>query len=331
MAKNVEIKKTVLDRKGFSGVIDNTFKFFKEPEPVVENDTVQELFRLYDKLYALIQIEGEELSHQYLVERSSELYKIDTQLESIQPLLDEVASLRTQILEGNRRILELETKLAGGEDLNFADGEQMALLKTQLDTANSTIAALEMANTLANKATEEASAAATAAATAAAAAQEAAEEQASSSSATNNTETNKFVKEIKDLFKKRYSDYWYANRMLSDKKYYNRAFQKRNNYWNYTSRYFRDAMSNYSWLIEDTGDRSYNGKYRYKMLFDDRTEARRLTIKYVVENLETAGYQAAEIVRAIEELGNFKGNVRMRLIEYRNSDKEDKAGYNVIR
>lgn len=330
MAKNVEIKKTVLDRKGFSGVIDNTFKFFKEPEPVVENDTVQELFRLYDKLYALIQIEGEEQSHQYLVERSSELYRIDTQLESIQPLLDEVASLRIQILEGNRRILELETKLAGGEDLNFADGEQMALLKTQLDTANSTIAALEMANTLANKATEEASAAATAAATAAAA-QEASEEQASSSSATNNTETNKFVKEIKDLFRKKHSDYWHANRMLSEKRYYLRAFQKRNNYWNYTSRYFRDAMSNYSWLIEDTGDRSYNGKYRYKMLFDDRTEARRLTIKYVVENLETAGYQAAEIVRAIEELGNFKGNVRMRLIEYRNSDKEDKAGYNVIR
>ena len=77
--------------------------------------------------------------------------------------------------------------------------------------------------------------------------------------------------------------------------------------------------------------RSYNGKYRYKMLFDDRTEARRLTIKYVVENLETAGYQATEIVRAIEELGNFRGNVRMRLIQYRDSDKEDKVGYNVIK
>ena len=157
MGKNVEIKKTVFDRKGFQGVIDNKFKFFKEPDPIVDNDTVQELFRLYDKLYALVQIEGEEQSHQYLVERSSELYRIDAQLESIQPLLDEVASLRTQLLEGNRRILELETKLASGGEINFADGEQMALLRTQLETANSAIATLEMANSLANRATEEAS------------------------------------------------------------------------------------------------------------------------------------------------------------------------------
>ena len=156
MAKRVDIKKTVFDRKKYIGVIDSKFKFFKEPEPVVDPDTVEELFRLYDKLYALIPIEGEDNSHQYLVERSSELYKVDSQLESIQPLLDEVASLRGQLLENNRRILELETQLAGGGELNFEDAEQMQLLRSQLEAANATISTLEQANTLANRATEQA-------------------------------------------------------------------------------------------------------------------------------------------------------------------------------
>ena len=46
MAKNVEIKKTVFDRQSYRGVIDSKFKFFKELEPVVDPDTVEELFRL---------------------------------------------------------------------------------------------------------------------------------------------------------------------------------------------------------------------------------------------------------------------------------------------
>ena len=156
MARKVQIKKTVFDRESFNQVIDNKFKHFRELPPVIDPDTVEELFRLYDKLYAVIPIEGEDNSHQYLVERSSELYKVDSQLESIQPLLDEVASLRGQLLENNRRILELETQLAGGGELNFEDAEQMQLLRSQLEAANATISTLEQANTLANRATEQA-------------------------------------------------------------------------------------------------------------------------------------------------------------------------------
>jgi chemotaxis protein histidine kinase CheA len=333
MAKKVEIKKTVFNRKEFNGVIDSKFRFFKEPEPVTDPDTVQELFRLYDKLYALIPIEGEIQTHQYLVERSSELYKIDVQLESIQPLLDEIASLRTQNLEGNRRILELEMQLANGGEINFSDGEQMALLRTQLDTANQAIASLETANTLANQATTQAQAAATAAATAAAAAAQAASEQAASSAAEASTQqdsTSKYTKEIVDLFNKKNTEYYHAKRFLSEKKYYTQHFQRRNNGWNYGHFLFVRGVQDYSWLVEDTGDRSYNGKYRFKLLFENIDDARRLTMAYVVKNLETAGYTANEIVAAVESLGNFRGNVRMRLIEYRDSDKDPKAGYNIV-
>ena len=332
MARKVEIKKTVFNRKEFDGVIDSKFRFFIEPEPVTDPDTVQELFRLYDKLYALIPIEGEEQTHQYLVERSSELYKIDVQLESIQPLLDEIASLRTQNLEGNRRILELEMQLANGGEINFSDGEQMALLRTQLDTANQAIASLETANTLANQATTQAQSAATAAAEAAATAAQAATEQASTQqAATANASANgKYVKEVVDLFNKKNTEYYHAKRLLSEKKYYNNAFRRRNNNWNYGYHGFLNGVQKYSWLVEDTGDRSYQGKYRFRMLFDNLDDARRLTMAYITTNLETAGYKADEIIGAVESLGNFRGNVRMRLIEYRDSEKDPKAGYNIV-
>ena len=66
MAKKIEIKKRVFNRSEYVSAIDNKFKFFKEPEPVVDPDTVEELFRLYDKLYALIPIDGHEKTQQYL-------------------------------------------------------------------------------------------------------------------------------------------------------------------------------------------------------------------------------------------------------------------------
>ena len=73
MDRKVDIKKTVFNRDGYKSTIDRNFKFYKEPEPLIDPDTVEELFRLYDKLYMLIPIEGENTSHQYLVERSWDL------------------------------------------------------------------------------------------------------------------------------------------------------------------------------------------------------------------------------------------------------------------
>ena len=143
MAKKVDIKKTVFNASSYVDVIDRSFKHFKAPEPIVDTDTIEELFRLYEKFYAQISIEGPNQSHQYLVERSSELYAVDNQLDAIQPLLDEVASLRTQLLDSNRQILELELKLSGGEDLDFASAEELAALRAQLAAANAQNASLE--------------------------------------------------------------------------------------------------------------------------------------------------------------------------------------------
>ena len=67
-----------------------------------------ELFRLYDKLYHNIPLEGEVNSHQYILNRSSELVNLEKTSEDIQPFLDEIAQLRQQLLDANETIFELE-------------------------------------------------------------------------------------------------------------------------------------------------------------------------------------------------------------------------------
>ena len=81
MASNLKVSKKVFNQTQFDRVIDRDFKSFKKTEPVVNTDTVEELFRLYDKLLYVIPLEGSEASHQYLIEKSSELVNYDKTTE----------------------------------------------------------------------------------------------------------------------------------------------------------------------------------------------------------------------------------------------------------
>jgi hypothetical protein len=112
--QKVQIKKTVYSNVGLSKIVDREFRAFANPIPVQDTDTVGELFRLYDKLYLDIPVNGESDSHEYLITRSSELVDVDIDNEAIQPLLDEISELRQQLLEANIEITKLNTNLANG-------------------------------------------------------------------------------------------------------------------------------------------------------------------------------------------------------------------------
>lgn len=112
--QRVSIQKTVYSKEGLSKIVDREFKEFAPPVPEEDPDTVEELFRLYDKLYFTIPVEGELSSHEYLINRSSELVDTDLTNEQIQPLLDEIALLRTELLEANQEIANLTSNLADG-------------------------------------------------------------------------------------------------------------------------------------------------------------------------------------------------------------------------
>ena len=112
--QKVQIKKTVYSSAGLSKIVDREFKAFADPAPAQDTDTLDELFRLYDKLYLEIPLNGETNSHEYLVNRSLELIDVDVDNEAIQPLLDEIAELRQQLLEANIEIANINTSLANG-------------------------------------------------------------------------------------------------------------------------------------------------------------------------------------------------------------------------
>ena len=106
--KKIQISKSSFNSREFKRVVDTEFKTFVQEQPIVDNDTVEELFRLYDKLYHNIPLEGEVNSHQYILNRSSELVNLEKTSEDIQPFLDEIAQLRQQLLDANETIFELE-------------------------------------------------------------------------------------------------------------------------------------------------------------------------------------------------------------------------------
>lgn len=111
MANEIEIKKTVVNKTQFDKIVNNTFTTFLPPQEDQPEDSIDELFRLYDKFYFEIDLRGNDNSHEYLIERSSELVQLEKSTEEIQPLLDEIAQLRAQLLEANRQILDLESNL----------------------------------------------------------------------------------------------------------------------------------------------------------------------------------------------------------------------------
>ena len=108
MDRNIPVEKTVLEKGNFEKVIDTSFKTFVRPATSTETTSVEEFFRIYDEIFFEIPAEGEINSHEYLIRRSSEIVDVSPDSQDIQPLLDEIAQLREQLLLANEQILELQ-------------------------------------------------------------------------------------------------------------------------------------------------------------------------------------------------------------------------------
>lgn len=113
MAEKVKLERTVKKQDEFNKVISKDFTTFTQPLTVEDTDTLTELFRMYDKLYLDIPIEGAQ-SHTYLIQQSSKLVEVVQEGPDIQPLLDEINDLRQRLLDANQTINELETQLSNG-------------------------------------------------------------------------------------------------------------------------------------------------------------------------------------------------------------------------
>ena len=113
MAK-IDLKKTVYNKDQFNRVTGGRgFTTF-----TLDGDgvafTVEDFFNEYDNLFLSIPVFGDINSHEYLVRRSSELVGFQRTTEDIQPLLDEIASLRDQLLQSRQENINLQIEAAGG-------------------------------------------------------------------------------------------------------------------------------------------------------------------------------------------------------------------------
>jgi hypothetical protein len=103
MAENINLNRNVFDKNAFRNTVDTSFtQLVSTPDPTffdINLATVEDFFTLYDRLFYEIPKEGEISSHEYMVKKSGEYINYQQIDDTIQALLDEIASLRQEILD----------------------------------------------------------------------------------------------------------------------------------------------------------------------------------------------------------------------------------------
>lgn len=98
----IPIEKQVLDRNQFGRVINTNFtQLLSSEEEVTETPTftLEDFFTLYENLFFQIPTEGDGESHRYILRKEAEYLGVNIDQENIQALLDEITSLRQQVVE----------------------------------------------------------------------------------------------------------------------------------------------------------------------------------------------------------------------------------------
>ena len=105
----IPVQKTVFNKDTYGRVINTQFTQFLNQETVEETPsyTIDDFFDLYDQLFYQIPKEGDTNSHQYILQREADYLGISISSDDIQALLDEITSLRQQVLETQQTINDL--------------------------------------------------------------------------------------------------------------------------------------------------------------------------------------------------------------------------------
>lgn len=109
MSQELNLYREVYGQNTYKRVIDTQFTQLVEPvsEEVEEDATVERFFELYEQLFFEIPLTGETNSHEYLVNRSSEYIGGSVITDNEKALIQEINSLRQQLLEANTNLIEI--------------------------------------------------------------------------------------------------------------------------------------------------------------------------------------------------------------------------------
>ena len=140
----INLNKNVFNKADFLKTVDTSFTQLVPPTPVeIPVMNVDEFFAEYDRLFYEIPKEGATNSHTYLVETSGEYINYEKINAEIQALLDEIASLRQELLDLNNDKLDLQLELATVNTQNLSTSNSATSLrdissKTQSSNQSST-------------------------------------------------------------------------------------------------------------------------------------------------------------------------------------------------
>lgn len=105
----IPVQKTVFSKDAYTKVIDTNFNqlLTQLAEADTLSFTVDDFFELYDQLFYQIPIEGETNSHRFILQREADYLGVAVSQDDIQALLNEITSLRQQVLDAQTTINEL--------------------------------------------------------------------------------------------------------------------------------------------------------------------------------------------------------------------------------
>tara|TARA_R110002020_G_scaffold391712_5_gene602109 strand:- start:149 stop:577 length:429 start_codon:yes stop_codon:yes gene_type:complete len=113
MSENVTFRTTVYDKNQYEKSLNTKFtQIGASPTPqeqIEEQPTVDEFFQMYNNLFYQIPQKGDINSHIFLIEQSSEYVNFNANQAEIEALQNEIGQLRQQLLEEQKRSLEIQT------------------------------------------------------------------------------------------------------------------------------------------------------------------------------------------------------------------------------
>jgi len=108
----IPVQKTVFNKNNYEQVIDINFHQLFDSQIVEDTPsfTVDDFFNLYESLFFQIPKDGESDSHKYILQKEADYLGVKIDNTDVQALLDEITSLRQELLSTQQTITSLTTK-----------------------------------------------------------------------------------------------------------------------------------------------------------------------------------------------------------------------------
>lgn len=119
MKQKVDFNKKVYSKSQYTKIIDTEFTQLgvkSVQEQIDQQPTVENFFELYNELFYDIPEQGNN-SHEYLIQQSTAYIGFEESNDEIVALQNEISELRTQLLDAQKQVIELQT----GTSLNIED------------------------------------------------------------------------------------------------------------------------------------------------------------------------------------------------------------------